>query len=368
MNKKIIAIVLMLVVSSVMISGCKKNEVQNIEKEIEIISVTSEKISTKNIDLTTYAIGKLSPEATYNVVPLTQGNVIETYFEVGDSVKKDDILFILDKDDFNKNKNTQLTQLEISLNQVKINLDDAKDAYEDNKKLYEIESISSSTLNRSKSQYEQAKLQYDNVLSQIKSSNNNLENQEENLIVKSPVDGIIVNKSIENDMFATSQNGYTIIKNNPIIFKAGVSEEYINMIEIGQKTNVFINSIDKEIQGIVKSVSLIKQGNSYPVEIEIINDDLELKPDMYAEVNIKYDVLKDSVVVPTKAITEINGVNYIYAVGEKTENGFNVKRLKIDIIGYDGKYAYIENKEMLNTEIVVEGSSFVNQESIVNIK
>ncbi|MDM8534683.1 hypothetical protein QUF55_08305, partial [Clostridiaceae bacterium HSG29] len=70
MNRKIIAIVLMLIVTSVMISGCRKNEVKNIEKEIEVISVTTEKISTKDIDLTTYAIGKLSPKATYNVVAL----------------------------------------------------------------------------------------------------------------------------------------------------------------------------------------------------------------------------------------------------------------------------------------------------------
>jgi len=368
MNRKIIIIILMLVVSSVMISGCSKKGTRNMEREIEVVSVTTEKVATKNIDLTTYAIGKLSPEATYNVVPLTQGDVIATYFEVGDSVKKDDILFILDNEDFNKSKSTQLTQLEISLRQAKINLDDANDTYEDNIKLYEIESVSSTALDRSKSQYEQAKLQYDNVIIQIKSLNDNLENQEDNLIVKSPIDGIIVNKSIEKEMYATSQNGYTVIKNNPIIFKAGVSEEYINNIKIGQKTNVFINSIDKEIEGIVKSVSLVKEGNSYPVEIEINNEDFSLKPDMYAEVNIKYDILENSVIVPTKAITEINGVSYVYTLDKKTDNGHRVKRLKIDIIGYDGEYAYIENNEMLNTEIVVEGSSFINQESIVNIK
>jgi RND family efflux transporter MFP subunit len=354
--------------TTLIISGCgRKNENIVVEKTEEIF-VSSELIGVKDIELTTYAIGKLSPKATYNALALSMGEVIETYFEVGDIVKKDDILFTLSKEDFDTSKNNQLTQLQISLNQMKINLDDAKKAYTDNLKLLNAESISQATLDRSKSQYDQAILQYNNVLSQINSTKDNLNTQEDKLVVKSPIDGIIASKNIEKDMYATNQNGYTIINNNLIIFNAGVVEKYINNIQVGQITEVFINALDKKVEGTVKSIGLMKQGTTYPVEIEINNTELQIKPGMYAEVNIKYDTLKNNIIIPIKAINEKNGQSYIFVLGDELENGYNVNKEKIDIIGFDNDYAYISNADLLNKEIIVEGSSFINQESIVKIK
>jgi cobalt-zinc-cadmium efflux system membrane fusion protein len=368
MNKNIIKVLLLVLITTLFFSGCGKKDDQVIVKEKQIISVTSEVIETKDIKLTTYAIGKLSPKATYNAVALSPGEVVETYFEIGDNVKKDDILFVLDKEDFDTNKSNQLLQLQISLNQVKISLDDAKKVYEDNLKLFNVESISKNTLDRSKSQYDQSQLQYNNIVSQINAANDNLNNQEENLVVKSPIDGLIASKTVEKNMYVTSQNGYTIIKNNPIIFNAGVVEKYINNIKVGQKTEVFISALNKKVEGTVKSISLLKKGTTYPIEIEINNSELQIKPDMYAEVNIEYDILKNSIVIPNKAILEDNSQSYIYLLADKVDNGYAVKKVNVEIIGLDNDIAYIANSEMLNKIVIVEGSSFIDEKSIVKIK
>jgi multidrug efflux pump subunit AcrA (membrane-fusion protein) len=169
-------------------------------------------------------------------------------------------------------------------------------------------------------------------------------------------------------MYVTSQNGYTIIKNNPIVFNAGVVEKYINNIKVGQKTEVFINALNKKVEGTVKSISLLKKGTTYPVEIEINNSELQIKPDMYAEVNIEYDTLKNSIVIPNKAILENNSESYIYLLADKVDNGYAVKKVKIEIIGLDNDISYIANSELLNKTVIVEGSSFIDEKSIVKIK
>src|SRR6056297_2180622 len=227
MNKKYLSVILIISIVFAF-SGCSQPEETDTTVQEEKVTVTVGEIKGEDIPLTTYAIGQLSPKATYNAVALSPGEVIKSNFEIGDQVKKDDVLFILDKEDFNTTRNNQLNQLQISLDQAKISLEDAKKAYEDNLTLYNLDSIAKSQLDRSKSQYDQAKLQYDNVLSQINSTKDNLSNQEDGLVIQSPVDGVIANKTIEDGMYATNQNGYTIIKNNPIIFKAGVIEEYIS--------------------------------------------------------------------------------------------------------------------------------------------
>lgn len=366
MNKKYLSILLIISILLIL-SGCSQTDETAVDEVTEDkISVTVDKIATEDVPLTTYAIGQLSPKATYNAVALSPGEVIESNFEVGDKVKKDDVLFVLNKEDFNTTRSNQLEQLEISLNQVRISLADAKKAYEDNLMLYNIESISKSQLDRSKSQYDQAKLQYDNVLSQINSTKDNLRNQEDNLVIQSPVDGIVANKTIEDGMYATNQNGYTIIKNNPIIFRAGIIEEYISKIKVGQKTNVNINALDETVTGVIKSIGLIKEGTTYPVEIELENNDLAIKPGMFAEVNIQYDLLEEQVVIPKEAVINEKGQNYIFLVDKALDEGYSIKKVYINVLGnYDSKVYTDEN--LIGETVILKGSTFVNQESIIKI-
>ena len=365
MKNKYISILLIITIVFIL-SSCSKPDETVDEVQEEKVTVTVGEIKEEDIPLTTYAIGQLSPKATYNVVPLSPGEVIKSNFEIGNQVKKDDVLFVLSKADFNTTKNNQLNQLQISLNQTKISLEDAKKAYEDNLKLYDLNSIAKSQLDRSKSQYDQAKLQYDNVLSQINSTKDNLRNQEDNLVIQSPVDGVVANKTIEEGMYASNQNGYTIIKNNPIIFNAGVIEEYISKIEVGQKTEVTINALDQTVEGVIKSIGLMKEGTTYPVEIELENNDLAIKPGMYAEVNIEYDILKNQVVIPKDAVVTEKGQSYIFLVNESIDDGYSVTKEYINVLGnYDAK-VYVDN-DLLGKTVVLKGSSFIDQESIVEI-
>lgn len=365
MNRKYISVLLM-IATVFLLASCSKPEEANSEVQEEKITVTVGEVKGEDIPLTTYAIGQLSPESTYNAVALSPGEVIKSNFKIGDQVKKDDVLFILSKEDFNTTKNNQLNQLQISLNQTRISLEDAKKAYEDNLTLYNLDAIAKSQLDRSKSQYDQAKLQYDNVLSQINSTRDNLSNQGDALVIQSPVDGIIANKTIEEGMYATNQNGYTIIKNNPIIFKAGVIEEYISNIKVGQKTEVTINALDEKVTGVITSIGLMKEGTTYPVEIELENKDLAIKPGMFAEVNIEYDLLENQVVIPKEAVITEKGQAYIYLVNEAIDDGYSVTKEYINVLGsYDSK-VYTDN-DLFGKTVVLKGSTFIDQESIIKI-
>lgn len=370
MKNKFLIITSCIVLFGLIFSGCtatnNEEDSQGTEQQ-EVFNVETEEIQKGDITLTTYAIGQLSPDAIYTVTPLTPGEVVETYFETGDSVKKDDILFILDSEDFNTSKSNQLSQLQISLDQAKLSLDQAKDALEDNQKLFDLGSLAESQLEASKNQVEQAKLQYKNVLAQIRTTKDSLNDQEENLVIKSPADGIIANKNVEKDMYATNQNGYTIIKNNPIVFNAGVVEKYINQIEIGQETEVYINALDKSVLGEVTSVSLLKQGNTYPVEITLDNSDLKIKPDMFAEVNIDYTTLKDVVIIPSKALITSNGEEFMYVICDPSGDHHTVKKVYVEVLNRSNGKIQIKSDDLCGQLVITKGNTFINGESLVNI-
>lgn len=366
-NKRLLFV--LLIIPVLVLSACTGEDEAVEEETQDAIAVEVADVIQKDIAIETFAMGELAPNSVYNVRALASGDVVEVKdVKPGDTVMKDDILFVLDKENFQETRSNQLRQLNISRQQAENTLQNAKKTYEDNVTLYEAGSIAKMQLDNSKLQYEQAQLQYDQAISQIESTRDELDNQGDNLEVRAPVSGLVANKTIEKDMFATNQNGFTIIQNDPILFNAGVIEKYINAIEVGQKARVRIPSLAKEVEGEVKSVSISKQGSTYPVEIRIDNQALDLRPGMYAEVNIIYNQINDSICLPREAVLDENGTKYVYVLGDAVDEFYQVIRKNVEVLGNNDELVRINNPELLGEQVITKGNTFINTDSLVNVK
>lgn len=366
-NKKLLLV--LFIIPVLMLSACAGEDEPVEDESQDAIAVEVEAVVQKDLAIETFAMGELSPNSVYNVNALVSGDVVQVKdIKPGDTVTKDDILFVLDKENLQETRSNQLRQLNISKQQAENSLQNAKKTYEDNLILFETGSIAKMQLDNSKLQYDQAQLQYEQAISQINSTMDELDTQSDNLEVRAPVSGIVSSKNIEKDMFATNQNGFTIIQNDPIIFNAGIIEKYINEIKVGQKARVRIPTLDQEVEGEVKSVSISKQGSTYPVEITIGNQALDLRPGMYAEVNITYNQINDSICVPREAVLDENGTKYVYVLGEAVD-GFNkVIRKNVEVLGNNDTLVRINNQELLGEQVVTKGNTFISSETLVNVK
>ena len=236
-------------------------------------------------------------------------------------------------------------------------MEDSEENLKKNKELYESGAISTTDYNKVKSQYEQDKLSYEKAVEDYNIKISNLNISLSDTYVRSPVNGIVGSRNIEQgEIIRTTVAAYVIIDPDPVIVEAQIPENIIGKVSIGQEAKIIIGSLNNKVYNSkVSSVGLLKStsANTYPVEIKLDNKALELKPGMYSEV---YIVLQkhSSIVVPKKVIMPEGDKKYVYVV-----NGTIAKRVEVTTGIVDGSIVEITNGLKQGDVVIIEGQSFV---------
>lgn len=326
-------------------------------------AVELQTVAKGNIEQTIFTIGSIDPETIYNINAQTPGKVDAVYFEIGDTVKKDDILFKMDTDAFDINKNSALTQLSNNLENSKLNYNQAKDNFEDQKTLYSKGLISKLEFDNAQKSFDQAQIQYNNSRTDYQSKVSSFGDQLESYVVKSSVSGIIIGKTISANQYASTQNGFSIIENDKLKINSSIASKYVHQISPGQKVDIYVNTIDKTYQGTVESVSYVAQQGAYPIEVSIESDGAIL-PGMYAELNIHTKVQENSIIVPKDSIITEEGKTYIYT----TKDGQTANKTEIQTGSSDRQNIEITQGITEGQQIITQGKEYLDEGTLIMTK
>jgi len=321
MNKKKMGIILGVIVVLAVVAtsgmGRDKGEDTAVTAEEEsAVAVTTVLPVEGTLKETIFTIGEVEPSATYSVMAKASGTVEATYFEVGDTVAKDDILFKIDTDSFNVSKQSTLTQLNNAVKQTKQNLDQTQENYDKQKQLYDQGAISESVFTNVETALDSAKIAYENALASYQSSANQLEDQYDAYVQKSPVGGVIVSKGISTGQFVASQVAYTIIPDTDFIIAGSVTSKYINAIKRGLSAQIYVNTLEKSYQGEVTNVGSVAMNGSYPIELSLEGDEA-LRAGLYAEVDIIINQHENVMLLPRQAVKQDYASYFVYVVSEE---------------------------------------------------
>jgi multidrug efflux pump subunit AcrA (membrane-fusion protein) len=287
---------------------------------------------------TTYEMaGVLVPAQTLNIASKMIGQVIEMDSKIGDFVKLEDVIIRLET----KTLNSQLRQAEAGMQSAeateqsvknqeelaKINLDIAQKAYNDAKIIYDSGASSKSQLDDAANKLELVKKQYENAagaarsqaLASINTASANINNirvQIENSVIKSPIDGVVVTKSINvGEIASPNVTLMTIADISTLKLKGTIPQELLPMLQVGQEIGVVVDIFpDKEVKGKIESIGpmAVSTGAVFPIEISIDNiGDIKAGLSAHAAIAITQD---SGVVVPVGAITRNNGESYVFVV------------------------------------------------------
>lgn len=140
--------------------------------------------------------------------------------------------------------------------------------------------------------------------------------------IKSKIDGIIVNLSVEEGtQVMAGVKLLEIVDNNNLEISVKVDEYDISALEVGKETTIKIGAVNKEITGIVKSMSeegKIVNGVTYFTATIDLAKDSSVKIGMSAEVTILSEQAKDVVTLPMTAIQfDDNNNPYVLKEDEK---------------------------------------------------
>lgn len=291
-----------------LLTSCgSKTSTENVQEEK--IPVKVQKLEKRSVSRTLDYSANLQADEQVFYAPANAGRIQKIYVEVGDRVKKGQLLVEMDK--------TQLRTAEAQFENIKTEYDRAV-------KLKKTNSISQQAYDQATTQYEVSKA--------------NLEFLRENTTMNAPFDGIVTGKYFEDgEMYtggafggASKPSIIAIEKIDPLKAYVNLSEQYFLQVKEGGhvslKCALFPNRVfDGKIQIVYPTIDPISR--TFSVEVHIPNAKEELRPGMYA--TLEFDINQtETVVAPALAILKLQGSNDRYAFINR--NG-KAKRVNVTI-------------------------------------
>jgi len=330
------------------ITGCGNTRTDEIKREQGIKVKTALVQSVKN----DYNLGYSGTIEASQVIPLsfkTIGTVDKIFVEVGDVVRKGQLLATLDDSDLQNIYNTMLARYQ-----------QAEDAYDRLKLVYDEGSLPEIKWVEMKSNYEQAK-------SALDLAQNNLDKCK----LLAPVDGIVGRRNIEPGQSSVSLTMAPIelVKIETVFVKISVPENEINKISSGQKAVITVSALDdKTYEGIVTNVSPVAElmSRTYTVKISVNNTGHELKPGMVCDVRISFETDTKMLVVSAKAVSKDSAGNtYVFVVASDKKT---VKKQLITVGRYHDSGIEVIAGLTEGQTIVCEGGEKLSDNSLINLQ
>ncbi|KDA53221.1 hypothetical protein EG19_06965 [Thermoanaerobaculum aquaticum] len=266
--------------------------------------------------------GTLEALTTVKVGSQVSGIIAEIHADFNDRVKKGQVLAVLDPTPFVAAVNQTKAQLE----RARIQALDAEAKYKRQQALFEAKLVSEDQLETARAAYHQA-------LAQVTELEAALERAETNYrysVIRAPIDGVVVSRDYDvGQTVAASFQAptlFTIAEDlTRMRLTCDVSEADIGQVKVGQTVLFSVDSYpEKQFTGRVAQIRLSPKITNnvvtYPVVVEVENNEGLLLPGMTAEVHIQVAKAEDVLRIPASALRfrpEMLGL----AVGSNRANG-----------------------------------------------
>jgi len=311
--------------------------------------VTIEKVGRHTIEETVSASGKIFPETEVKISPDVSGEIIDIYFEEGDSVKTGELLLTIRPDIYQsivEQAEAMLNQSRATLanakarqSQMQAQFQNAKLSYERNVKLYEQKVLSQAdydaavaAFKTSEGEMNAANESVKGAEFSVKSAEAGLKEAKDNLTktnIYAPMSGTLSRLNVKKGervvgtMQFTGTEILTIADLSKMEVQVDVSENDITRVSAGDTAELEVDAfIDRKFKGIVRHVAnsanastvlTTEQVTNFTVKISILPDSYKalasaanpfpFKPGMSATAEIKTDLRQNALSVPIQCVT-----------------------------------------------------------------
>lgn len=261
---------------------------QNPQKVAPVVSVVT--AQAEDVDITNTFTSNIEPFATNNIVSQTAGRIVSLNVEVGDKVRKGQVLAKMD--DVNLAK-TRMQYVNDSIELVRLT------------ELYNIGAI--------------AQADYDMARLSLNVTKKTYENLAENTYLRSPINGVVTARNYDKgDMYSMSLPIFVVQQIQPVKMIVNVSESLFSQVHEGMEFDITVDAYPDEI--FKGSVNLLyptvnSATHTFPVEVICQNDDLRLRSGMFARVTANFGT-NHHIVVPDNAVVKQqgSGEHFVYVL------------------------------------------------------
>ena len=338
-------------------------------------------VSRGNISDLVEASGPINPVNTTQIGALVSGEILKIYVDYNSEVKKGDLMAVIDQ-----------TQILASLAEAKASLSSAKESLNSAQKSYELAKLNHERYKSlyeknyvSRVQMEEYELSYVNAKSSLNSAQasvvraqSNVDTAEKNLSntkIVSPIDGVVLTRKVSEGQtitagFSTPELFVVAQDLTKMQIEAKVSEADIVKIREGQRAEFTLDGyVGEKFSGTVRQVRTnyvdsssgsSASSTSYAVIVDVMNDDLRLKPGMTATLTIYTDEKENVLLVPNEALRfspSTNKIKYENTGVWKVQRGESPQRVDVTIGVIAAKNTEIVSGDLQEGDRIIVGEN-----------
>ena len=351
MTKQILKRMIWLLCISVALAACKeKPEIIEVVRAIKTITV-SEQASEQIRKFSGIVAAVDSSGLSFQV----GGQVASVEVDIGDQVKKGQVLAILDPEPYQ----LDVDAVGAELVKARANVVNTKSEYDRQKRVFDQGAGAKSDLDTAEYNYRAARSAVDYQIARLDQANRNLRKTK----LLSPYDGTIAWRSVNpNEEVKIGQKVFEINATGTMEVQLAVPETTIDRIHIDDPATISYPTLPGEsAKGRISYIgSAAVKANAFPVKVELIDPDEKVKPGMTAEANlsIKDESQQPGYLVPLQALLPAPEANRGYAFVYDPQTS-TVKKTAVRSRGTEDKKAIVYEGLAAGDIIAVAGVSFL---------
>lgn len=302
------------------LAGCDKNSpAPEQEGSAKVVKAQTVTVSLGSVPLKAVMPGSVVPDQRANIASRIMGYIENLDIEVGDKVKRGQLLFKIDAGDINN----QITQAQSAYQQARASLRDATADYNRFTKLYKEKAVS-------KQQFDKIRLQYQVAQENLAAAQAGLKQAKDQLNyanVKAPFDGVIVEKMATEGSLAAPGNPVVVMENlTSLSVQTQVSNDLYAVLRIGDKAKVKIDGIEQPFEGtiytLVSAADPATRTHTVKLSLPDVND---INSGTFARVSFKKGE-RNTMMLPESAIIKRAGIDGVFVI-EDGKAYFHMVRL-----------------------------------------
>ncbi|MFC2096717.1 efflux RND transporter periplasmic adaptor subunit [Bacteroidota bacterium] len=324
-------------------------ENQNVAEaqEQSVFPVKTQKIIYSEIEQSEEFTANINAWEVNHIGPAMPNQIEKIFVEVGDKVKKGELLAQMDQS---------------SLIQAKLQYEDAKLDYQRMDTLNSFGSI--------------ARQSYDKTKMAFELTETALKTMEKNVNIVAPFNGIITGKyyndgEIYSGMAVNPATGgvasiVTLMQINQLKVYINISEKYWTSVKIGMKTKLSCDIYpDEEFAGTIYKIypTIDPNTKTFKIEIKVPNASEKLRPGMFAKLSLNFETT-ESFIIPANTVLKQQGTNQRFVFIESD----GIARKSVVVIGkrFNDMFEIISGLTE-NDNLIIAGQAKLMDQSRVKV-
>lgn len=255
-----------------------------------------------NIEALVVTTGALNPVTTVDVGAQVSGKIENIYVDFNSQVKEGQIIAELEQSQFLTKVNQDEANYKsavASLEKAKVTLENLKNKYDRALNLFDKNLMSYEEKETIETNYYGAKSDIQSAEARLEQAKSQLETSKVDLtytIIRSPIDGVVINRNINVGQTVASSFQAPVLFQiandlSKMQVECSVDEADIGKVKEGQKVRFTVDAFpDENFRGVVKQVryspEIVQNVVTYTTIVEVDNPEMKLRPGMTATASI----------------------------------------------------------------------------------